>query len=126
MRIPGRRARQFNARDRNWRRYKVTILWPLLVMMGFINLGPGKARQPETPPLDPELGSIAVEVKTIGPTALSAHPRASTVFFIRSDPDGSLLQTTLVVASDFTDKDQVYLFNVPPGKYMAVGAFTDA
>ena len=100
--------------------------WPTLGLIGLLAVAPAQARERKTPELYPELGSIAVKIKTIGPTILSIRPLASAVFFVRSESETSLVQKTEILASDFGDKNQVYLFNVPPGKYAAVGAFTDA
>src|SRR5262245_15982179 len=100
--------------------------WPILVTIALVAFVPAQARERKLPPSDPELGSLAVKIKTIGPTKLSASSPASAVVFVRSDADTGLLQKTDVMASDFNDNNQVYLFNVPPGKYVAVGAYSDA
>jgi hypothetical protein len=100
-------------------------VWPTLGLIVVLGASSALARERATPELIPVFGSIAVKVKTTGPTVFSARPLASTVFFVRTDPDTGLLQKTEVLASDFSDKDQVYLFNVPAGKYLAVGAFTE-
>src|SRR2546426_5556849 len=102
-------------------------LWSILGLLGMLYVVSASAKERErmTPEVDPKLGGIGVWIKSTGPTPISIRPRANVVFFVRADSGVDVLNATDIIASNFSDKDQVYLLNAAPGKYVAVGAVTE-
>jgi hypothetical protein len=70
---------------------------------------------------DPARGSIGIEVKTLG---VFSEPRswAYEVYFLRIDSQGDDEERQSLLISNFQLYGQVYLLNVEPGRYVAVGA----
>jgi hypothetical protein len=82
------------------------------------------AKDLDIPDPDPGLGAIGVTIQSRGPVAISSRPHASVVFFVNADEGVDMLHAEEVLASTFSAKNQVYLLNVKPGKYVMVGAYT--
>jgi hypothetical protein len=98
--------------------------WSILGLLGILSITSTSAKGRETPDLDPQLGAIGVTIQSRGPVALASRPYASVVFFVNVDEGVDILSAETVLASSFSAKNQVYLLNVKPGKYVAVGAYT--
>jgi hypothetical protein len=82
------------------------------------------AKDRRTPDLDPRLGAIGVTIQSRGPVALASRPYASVAYFVRVDEGVDILHAEEVLESSFGDRNQVYLLNARPGKYVLVGAYT--
>jgi hypothetical protein len=100
--------------------------WTILASLGVLCVASTAAKDRKAPELAPHLGAIGVTIQSKGPVAISAKPYAETAFFVRTDLGDDPFHAPEVLASSFSDKNQVYLLNATPGKYVIVGAYTPA
>lgn len=80
------------------------------------------AKDRKIPIPDPTRGGIGVTIRVKGPTPLSVSFNASEAFFVRVEEDADILRAARVLTGRFSERNQVYLLNVEPGKYVVVGA----
>jgi hypothetical protein len=99
-------------------------LWSILGLLGVLSVTSPAAKDSEIPDPDPQLGAIGVTIQSRGPLAISSRPHASAVFFVSVDEGVDILHAKEVLPSSFSAKNQVYLLNAKPGKYVLVGAYT--
>jgi hypothetical protein len=99
-------------------------LWSVLGLLGVLSITSTAAKDLDIPDPDPGLGAIGVTIQSRGPVAISSRPHASVVFFVNVDEGVDMLRAEEVLASSFSAKNQVYLLNAKPGKYVVVGAYT--
>jgi hypothetical protein len=75
-------------------------------------------------PRSPELGGLAIRVKTRAPVRIISQ-RAEQVLFVRlAGPGGSVLAGE-PMPSNYAKDGYLYLLNAPPGAYVAVACFRD-
>lgn len=77
------------------------------------------ARGADLPPPDAELGSLGILIEVRAPVKIF-KTSAVQVFFVRVDQDQDPLNADSVIPSNHSAKDQVYLLNATPGRYVAV------
>ena len=99
-------------------------LWSVLGLLGVLSITSPAAEDSFIPDPDPQLGAIGVTIQSRGPVAISSRPHASEVLFVSVDEGVDILHAKEVLPSSFSAKNQVYLLNVKPGKYVMVGAYT--
>lgn len=100
--------------------------WPIFGLVAVLCISLAMAKNPEIFEPDPQLGGIGVKVKVKGPLAISAPSHAVSVFFVKVDEDVNIETATEIYRTDFNRKKQVYLLNVEPGRYVAVGAYAES
>jgi len=79
------------------------------------------AKRPPLPEPDPKRGTIGVTIKAIPPAKIGKMT-AVQVHFVRVQNEEDILNAEYVIASNYSRKDQVYLLNAKPGRYVAVAA----
>jgi hypothetical protein len=99
-------------------------LWSVLGLLGMLSVTSASAKDRDIPDPDPQLGAIGVTIQSRGPLAISSRPHASVVFFVNVDEGVDMQHAEEVLASSFSAKNQVYLLNAKPGRYVMVGAYT--
>jgi hypothetical protein len=98
--------------------------WTILASLALLCVASTAAKDRKTPELAPHLGAIGVTIQSRGPVALSARPYADTAFFVKIDSGEDPFHAADILASSFSDKNQIYLLNATPGRYVIVGAYT--
>src|SRR5206468_2006555 len=98
--------------------------WTILASLGVLCVASTAAKDRKIPEVAPHLGTIAVTIQSRGPVALSARPYADRAFFVKTDLGEDPFHASDVLPSNFSDKNQVYLLNATPGKYVIIGAYT--
>lgn len=69
---------------------------------------------------DPERGSLGVTVRAT--TMQGSKFPASEVYFVRVEDDEDTFAAEYVMSSSYSEKDQFYLVNARPGRYVVVAA----
>ena len=100
--------------------------WIVIVVLAVLCATSTVAKKSDAPDPDPQLGSIGVKIKAKGPTGISAPVHAVQVFFVKVEDVSNVLDLSEIVLSNFNRKKQVYLINVEPGKYVAVGTYAES
>ncbi|MCB1159184.1 MAG: hypothetical protein H7A25_10885 [Leptospiraceae bacterium] len=95
----------------------------IFVFLVFASLLMSCATPPPPVKVGKELGAGAISVSLYAPLALGGGKSPSIVYFLKVNDPSKLLESTEVVASNYSANDRQYLFNAKPGKYVAVAAF---
>ncbi|MCB1177755.1 MAG: hypothetical protein KDK36_09270 [Leptospiraceae bacterium] len=67
-------------------------------------------------------GSIAMSITMSMPAGFpTVDPNK--IYFLKVDPKKSIVDSKDIYVSNYAFKNRVYLFNVPPGDYVAIGGF---
>jgi hypothetical protein len=98
---------------------KAKYILVVFVMLGLYGCA---ATLPAPQPLDPQRAIIGISVKTRAPIkAFSDKPHV--VYFIKVDREEDLYAQGNFIRSNYAKDGQVYLLNVKPGRYAAVGCY---
>ena len=82
------------------------------------------AKDRKTPVVDPTRGAIGVSIKIKGPTPLSVATNADHAFFVKIEEGVDVLQAKEILLGRFNEANQIYMLNVEPGTYVAIGTTT--
>jgi hypothetical protein len=82
------------------------------------------AKDRKTPVVDPTRGAIGVSIKIKGPTPLSVATNAGHAFFVKIEEGVDVLQAKKILLGRFNEANQIYMLNVEPGTYVAIGTTT--
>jgi len=96
-----------------------SILAALMFVSSF-----GMAKDLALPAPDPARGSLAITLETKPPIKIGTMS-ANQVYFVRLDEGEKLSDGESVIPSNFSGKNQIYLLNAKPGRYVAVAAQLD-
>jgi hypothetical protein len=94
------------------------------VLLSFLVVGSGAVQAQRLPAPVSERGTIAIAIEAKPPIKIGKVPVVQ-VFFARLDPGVDPLAAIDVVPSSYSGRNQVYLLNAPPGRYVAVAAITE-
>lgn len=97
--------------------------WTTLGLLAIFCLHPAAAGDRPAP--DPQLGAIAVRVlaKMGGMGAVGVRSHATEVYLVKVEEGVDVLRATDIIVSNLDAKEQAYLLNAEPGKYVAIGAY---
>ena len=82
------------------------------------------AKDRKTPVVDPTRGAIGVSIKIKPPAPLSVATSADHAFFVKIEEGVDVLQAKEILLGRFNEANQIYLLNVEPGTYVAIGTTT--
>ena len=90
----------------------------ILASLGMLCVALAMAKDRKTPEAGPHLGAIGVTIQTKGPIAIAPRRYADTAYFVRTDLGEDPFHSSNVLTANFSEKNQVYLLNATPGKYV--------
>lgn len=108
--------------DRYCRPHLNTSLLAGLTTLLFVTC-PGLVAGADLPAPDAERGSLGISIETRAPVRIFKAP-VQQVFFVRVDQDQDPLKADSVIPSNYSARDQLYLLNASPGRYVAVATLS--